>query len=58
MNDMTDADYEPTNREKIQKTKKHKFWCGCDRQIVGELGKCPVCGRYNRKNKRRIKGLI
>ncbi len=55
---MTDADYEPTNREKIQKTKKHKFWCGCDRQIVGELGKCPVCGRYNRKNKRRIKGLI
>jgi hypothetical protein len=54
----TDGEYQLTNRQKGQQTKIGWFWCGCDRQIVGELGKCPVCGRYNRKNKRRIKGLI
>ena len=37
-----------TNREKKKKPKSDKrFWCGgCDRQIVAENEKCPVCGWF------------
>lgn len=43
-----------TNREKKQRAKKSKFWCsGCDRCLVGQWGKCPVCGRIERKDKKK-----
>lgn len=48
---MQGGEYQPTNREKVRKPKRGKFWCyGCDMCLVGEREKCPVCGtRNNRK---------
>ena len=45
------------NRIKIQAFKPGLYWCGgCDRQLVNDTKKCPVCGRRNGiKNKRRMK---
>lgn len=40
--------YKPSNREKVKRPKKVKFWCGyCDAQLVGEYEKCPNCGHRN-----------
>ena len=34
-----------SNRHKSQIASKGKFWCsGCDRNRVGQWGKCSVCG--------------
>ena len=44
-----------TNREKKLQPKQGKFWCwGCDRCLVVEWSKCPVCGFRNgkRRNKK------
>jgi len=45
--------YEPTNREKSKKAKKAGLhWCWkCDMALVGEHGKCPVCGKYHNRKK-------
>jgi hypothetical protein len=49
-------DFEPTNREKAKRAKKSLFWCSrCDAGLVGQHGKCAVCG--NIENKQKIKGL-
>jgi len=53
--DMTDDEYQLTNRQKGQQTKLGWFWCVCDRQIVGLGRKCSVCGKRNIKNRRRLK---
>jgi hypothetical protein len=37
-------DYKPSNREEAMQPKSGKFWCGCDRFLVGPGQKCPVCG--------------
>lgn len=43
-----------TNREKALTPKRSLFWCfPCDRQLVGEWKKCPVCG--SRNGSRRLK---
>lgn len=42
-----ECEYIPTNREKTRMPKSGLFWCCCDRQIVGEWEKCPVCSRRN-----------
>lgn len=40
------------NRIKSRQATKHKFWCNnCDAALVGEYGKCPVCGKKNKGNK-------
>jgi hypothetical protein len=42
------------NRLKSKKASKSKFWCAsCDRALVGQFGKCLVCGNRanNKKNK-------
>lgn len=38
-----------TNRQKKKKPKSDKrFWCGgCDREVVSENEKCPVCGHID-----------
>lgn len=47
-------EYRPRNREKSRAPKRGRFWCrGCDRQLVGEWEKCPVCGTRN--NRKRLK---
>lgn len=53
-----DEDYaKPKNREKaMHAVKGHKFWCACDRNIIGEFGRCPVCGFKNNPKKR--KGIL
>lgn len=40
-----------TNRQKSRTAKLGLFWCyKCDRNKVGQVGKCSVCGhRENRK---------
>jgi Zn finger protein HypA/HybF involved in hydrogenase expression len=44
-----------SNRHKRMQATKHKFWCGnCDAALVGEWGKCPVCG--SKENKKKKKG--
>lgn len=58
MDDDTNANhamkYYPRNRHKAMTAKKkRKFWCNCDMCLVGEWGKCPVCGRYQNKKKKR-----
>jgi hypothetical protein len=51
---ITATEYTPTNREKSKTANRGFFWCGgCDRQIVSETGKCPVCG--NRKYPKKIR---
>jgi hypothetical protein len=53
---MNDDNYILTNRQQAQRSRKSKFWCGhCDAQIVGEVGKCNVCGKTNKKNRKRLK---
>jgi len=48
-------DYQPTNRQKRQTPKRGRFWCDrCDKTLVGQIGKCPVCGHVQRPDK--IKG--
>ena len=35
----------PNNREKKLKAKRGVFWCTkCDKSLVGQLGKCKICG--------------
>jgi len=48
--------YRPTNRERAMTARKGtKFWCNnCDFALVGEYGKCPVCGYIKDPQKRRI----
>jgi len=48
-------EYKQTNREKVLKPKKGKYWCaGCDAQLVHDWKKCPKCGVRNgiRRNKK------
>lgn len=44
------------NRLQKKKSKGGIYWCyGCDRQLVGDVKKCPICGYRNghgRKNKK------
>ena len=51
---MTEEDdYTPTNRQKSRQATKSKYWCNCcDAALVGDWGKCPVCGSM-RKGKER-----
>jgi hypothetical protein len=38
-------EYKETNRQRAQHATKEKFWCPrCDLAIVGEYGKCRICG--------------
>ena len=47
--------YVPTNREKAKRGSKKKWWCShCDMALVGNVGKCPCCGK--RENRKKIKG--
>jgi len=40
-------EYKPTNREKRLKRKHGLAYCfGCDRALVTEGKRCPVCGNY------------
>ena len=49
-----DEEYEKTNREKALTAHPGLFWCGsCDMSLVGDTGKCPVCGKRNNKKKKR-----
>ena len=49
---MTDDEYHPRNREKAKQAKYGWFWCnGCDRQLVRDGVKCPVCGVKNNPKK-------
>lgn len=34
--------------------KRGKAWCPCDLQLVGQVGKCHVCGRRLRPKKKRM----
>ena len=41
-------EYKESNREKRQAPKKGTYWCwGCDRQLVHDWRKCPICGKRN-----------
>ena len=47
-------EYKLKNREKVLRANKSKFWCKyCDSALVGEYGRCPNCGRYNYRKKRK-----
>jgi rubrerythrin len=49
---MTDEEYTPRNREKSKQAKYGWFWCNsCDRQLVRDGVKCPVCGTKNNPKK-------
>ena len=41
--------WRPTNREKKLVPKGGKFWCLCDRMVLHEGDKCPICKRKNGK---------
>ena len=44
VNNEKPSGFSPSNREKSQVVNKAKFYCGCDMSLVGEYGKCHVCG--------------
>lgn len=45
-------EYVLRNREKARQAKYGLTWCGtCDREMVGDLGKCPNCGKYHKRSK-------
>jgi hypothetical protein len=47
-------DYTLSNREKKLQLKKGIYWCDhCDRALVGDWERCPVCSR--RSGVKRIK---
>ena len=49
--------YKETNREKSKRAKLGYSWCqSCDCNLVGQVGKCRVCGA--RVNRKKVKGLI
>lgn len=47
-------EYKPSNREKVRRPRKSKFWCECDQYLVGEGNKCSICNRRNgrKRNKK------
>lgn len=46
-------EYNPTNREKSRTSNKQKWYCYCDGDMVGDLGRCGYCGRiFNKKKKK------
>ena len=49
-----DPDYLPSNRDKARVSTKAVFYCICDRAMVGDVGRCHVCGKIN--NPKKIKG--
>ena len=52
---MDDFQYSPSNREKSRAPKKGLWWCdSCDRALVGQGKKCPVC-RNIQGGKKRLK---
>ena len=56
INPLNDPYYIKTNRQHVQTTRKESFWCcSCDAQLVSEIGKCPNCGKYNYKSRKRLK---
>jgi rRNA maturation endonuclease Nob1 len=40
-----------TNRDRAKASRRVGVWCGgCDRNLISDVGKCPVCGsRLNEK---------
>lgn len=51
--------YHMTNREKTMVGSKHKFWCmHCDGAKVGEVGKCPACGKRDNRKKRKMPKML
>ena len=45
---IMDEDYTPRHRENSKQAKYGMVWCAyCDRDMVGDTGKCPVCGKRN-----------
>ena len=42
------VEWQPTNREKVLKSKQGKFWCNsCDAQLIHEGQKCPNCNKHD-----------
>lgn len=47
---LKEDEEELSNREKVLRPRKEKFYCICDMAMVGIYKKCPKCGaRNNRK---------
>jgi len=47
-----EEEYQPRNREKSKQAKYGMIWCAyCDRDMVGDIGKCSYCGRFNNRKK-------
>lgn len=54
LEEYEDLYYTPSNREKVRRPRKAKFYCDCDFALVGESSKCPICNRRmgRRRNKK------
>ena len=51
-----DSEYIKTNRENAMTAKRSRHYCGsCDKAVVAQTGKCPICG--NRQNRKKRKGV-
>lgn len=42
-----------SDRDVAKQPKLGLFWCGCDRKLVGETPKCPICGKRDEERSRR-----
>ena len=43
--DVYIEDHDMSNREKVQRPRRTKFWCGgCDCDLVVPSMRCPTCG--------------
>lgn len=48
---MSEKKIKKQNRINSKIATKSKFWCCCDRALVGQFGKCPICGKKSNKRK-------
>lgn len=55
---MSEYKYKGQNRSQSKTAKPGLFWCSkCDRDKVGQHGKCETCGHVENKKKIRTKKL-
>lgn len=45
-----DCEYEPRNREKALRFKPRPSYCGCDKAVINDGERCPVCKTVSRVN--------
>jgi len=49
-----DSDYPERNRDKKKKPKSGFGYCACDRTLMPDWAKCPICGARNGRKRYKV----